>query len=160
MSEIKMYTPKINAIDIFKELRNLKSDELLPSTGALEFFYQHLQYPGVSLFLRDKNRVKFFYLDHDDFILEVKDQTPEWTISSDENLVRITLNYKFHSASAVISFVFDISDKSYRDLLEVVRKKKEIKIYYLTMIYGGLVFDSYKKFKVPAEILTALKAVK
>jgi hypothetical protein len=101
--------------------------------------------------------VKFFYLDHDDFILEVRDCIPEWDISSDKNLVRITLNYKINDDSAAINFVFDISDEKYRELLNVVRKKKEIKLYYLAMIYGGLVFDSYKTLKVPDNILSALK---
>ena len=160
MSEFEMYKPKFEVIDIFKALRNLKSDEMLPEDGALEFFYQHLQYPGISLFLRHGSRVKFFYMDHDDFILEVRDQIPDWNISFDKNLVRISLNYKINETTALINLVFDISDKAYRDLLIAVRKTKEIKLYYLTMIYGRLAFDSYKKIKVPSKIVDALKVIK
>lgn len=159
MKDIEMYKPKYDVVEVFKALKNVKSDELLPESGPLEFFYRHIQYPGISLFLRDKNRVKFFYLDDDSFIMEIKDQVPEWGISVDKNLVRITLEYKVEESSGYVNFVFDISDKSYRDLLEVVRKKKEIKLYYLTMVYGGLVFDSYKKLIVPSNIVNALKAI-
>jgi len=160
MSGIEMYTPKIEAIDIFKALRTLKSDELIPQEGAFEFFYQQAIYPGISLFLRHKNRIKLFYIDHDEFILEVKDQVPEWDISIDKNLVRILFNYRINDTSVSMSFVFDISDKGYRDLLEVVRKTEKIKLYYLTMLYGGLVFDSYKKFEVPSRIISVLKTIK
>lgn len=160
MSEVEMYTPNYEVIDIFKALKNSKLNELLPEGGALDFFYQHSQYPGVSLFLRYKSRIKFFYIDHDDFILEVKDQTPEWDISVDKNLVRIRLLYKYHNDTASINFVFDIIDKGYRDLLISIRKKKQIRLYYMPMLYGGLVLDSIKKFKVPAHIVNALKKIK
>ncbi len=160
MNEIEMYKPKYEAIDIFKALKKSKIDELLPEGGVLDFFYQYARYPGVSLFLRYKSKIKFFYIDHDDFIIEAKDQTPEWNISVDKNIVRIGLLYKVHNTSASIYFVFDISDKSYRDLLIVVRKKKEIRLYYMTMLYGGLVLDSIKKFKVPSHIVNALKQIK
>ncbi len=160
MGEIEMYTPRIVALDIFKALRNLKSDDFIPQEGAFEFFYQQALYPGISLFLRHKNRIKLFYIDHDDFILEVKDQEPEWDISIDKNLVRILLNYKIHDSSASMSFVFDTSKETYRDLLEAVRKTKTIKLYFITMLHGGLVFDSYKKFKVPSRITSALKTIR
>lgn len=155
-----MYAPRIDAIDVFKSLRNIKTNELLPEEGPLQFFYQHLQYPGITLFLRHKKRIKFFYIDHDDIILDIKDLVPEWTISKDKNLLRISLNYQVNDASIPINFVFDISNKEYRDLLTVMSKNKEVKLYYFPMLSGGLVFDSYKKFKIPPGIITALKKVK
>lgn len=159
MSIVEMYKPKFDATDIFDALKKLKTDEILPEGGVFEFFYQDALYPGFTLFLRHKNRVKFFYIDHDDFILEVKDQTPEWGISVDRDLVRISLTYDVHESKAVINFVYNVSDDSYRELLKVIRKKKEIKLYYLSMLYGGLVFDSYKKFKIPSDIIDVLKKI-
>lgn len=160
MSKVEMYNPKFEVTDIFDALRKLKADEILPEGGVFDFFYQDALYPGFTLFLRHKNRVKFFYIDHDNFILEVKDQTPEWDISIDRDLVRITLTFDIHNSNAVISFVYNISNESYRELLKVLSKKKEIKLYYLSMLYGGLVFDSYKKFKIPAKIKDVLKKIK
>lgn len=160
MNKLEMYKPDFEVIDIYKALKELKADELLPEEGVFQFFYQSSLYPGMSLFLRHENRAKFFYIDHDDFILQVKDLVPEWSISADNNLVRITLNYNVIDSKAAINFVFDLSDKTYRELLVVIKKKKEIKLYYLTMLYGGLVFDSYKKFKIPSEIIDVLKKIK
>jgi len=160
MSTIEMYNPEFDIIDIFKALKKIKKDDLIPEQGVFDFFYQNALYPGISLFLRYKNKIKFFYIDHDDFIMEIKDQIPEWSISADKNLVRISLVYKSQNSAVPIDFVFDISDNSYRDLLSVIRKNKEIKLYYLSMLYGGLVFDSYKKLQVPAEIADALKKIK
>lgn len=159
MSIVEMYKPKFDVTDIFDALRKLKTDEILPEGGVFEFFYQDALYPGFTLFLRHKNRVKFFYIDHDDFILEVKDQTPEWGISIDRDLVRISLTFDVHGSNAIISFVYNISDGSYRELLKAIRKNKEIKLYYLSMLYGGLVFDSYKKFKIPSKIMDVLKKI-
>jgi len=160
MSTIEMYTPEYEVIDVFNALKKVKADELLQEGGVFDFFYQNLQYPGISLFLRHKNRTKFFYIDHDDLIFEIKNQIPKWNISIDKNLVRISLLYKVHDSEIPINFVFDLSNQSYKDLLVVIRKKKEIKLYYLTMLYGGLVFDSYKKFKIPERIIDVLKKIK
>ncbi len=160
MAEFKMYNPEYKVIDVFKSLKTLKKDELLPEGGALDFFYQNLQYPGISLFLRYKNKTKFFYIDHDEFIVTIKDQTPEWGISIDKNLLRLILHYKVNNYEVPLNFVFDLSNETYIDLLNVVRKNKEIKLYYLTMIHGGIAFDSYVKLKVPSRIINALKQVK
>lgn len=160
MSTVEMYKPKFEVTDIFDALKKIKTDEILPEGGVFDFFYQDALYPGFTLFLRHKNRAKFFYIDHDDFIIEVKDQIPEWDISIDRDLVRISLTYDVHDSKAVINFVYNISEQIYRDLLNVIRKKKEIKLYYLSLLYGGLVFDSYKKIKIPAKIIDVMKKIK
>jgi hypothetical protein len=160
MSGNSLYQPKYEVNDIFKALKEIKADELLPEEGPLEYFYMGSQYPGVSLFLRHKNKVKFFYIDHEDFILEVKDKTPEWHISIDNNLVRISLINKVRGYTPTINFVFDVSDKSYRELLTTIRKDKEIELYYLLILYGGLVLDSIRKYKIPSNIIDVLKKIK
>ena len=160
MSKVEMYKPKFEVADIFDALKKVKPDELLPEEGVFNFFYQDSLYPGLSLFLRHKDRTKFFYIDHDDFIHEIKNQVPEWDISVDNSLVRISLIYNLHDSKAQINFVMDISNKTYRDLLMIVRKKKAIKLYYLPLLYGGIAFDSYKKLKIPAEIMNVLKKIK
>ncbi|MCL2155089.1 MAG: hypothetical protein FWH53_05435 [Leptospirales bacterium] len=160
MGEKSLYNPKYEAADIFKALKDIKPDELLPEDGPLEFFYLGSQYPGVSLFLRDKKKIKFFYIDHEDFILEVKDKTPEWHISADNNLVRISLINKVRGATPTINFVFDIADKGYRELLDTIRKDKEIELYYLLILYGGLVLDSVRKYKIPSDVMDVLKKIK
>jgi hypothetical protein len=150
---------KYGIADIFKALKEVKADELLPQEGPLEFFYLGSQYPGVSLFLHDKKKVKFFYVDHEDFIMEVRDKTPEWHISLDNNLVRISLINKVRGYTPTINFVFDIDDKSYRELLTVIRKDKEIELYYLLILYGGLVLDSVRKYKIPSNVIDVLKKI-
>ena len=160
MSGNSLYKPKYEAADIFKALKEVKPDELLPEEGPLEFFYLGSLYPGVSLFLRDKKKIKIFYIDHEDFILEVKDKIPEWHISVDNNLVRISLINKVRGATPTINFVFDIDDKGYRELLEIIRKDKEIELYYLVILYGGLVLDSVRKYKVPSDVMDVLKKIK
>ena len=157
MSDKSLYKPNYEASDIFDALKKIKPDELLPQEGALEFFYTGSQYPGVSLFLRHKKKVKFFYIDHEDFILEVRDRMPEWHISVDNNLVRISLINKVRSSTPTINFVFDLGDKEYRELLSAIRKEKEIELYYLLILYGGLVLDSVKTYKIPANVLDVLK---
>ena len=157
MGEKSLYKPKYEAGDIFEALKKVKEDELLPEDGALEFFYTGSQYPGVSLFLKHKKKVKFFYIDHEDFILEVKDKIPEWHISVDTNLVRISLINKVRNATPTINFVFDVADREYRELLSIIRKDKEIELYYLLILYGGLVLDSIKKYKIPSNVLDVLK---
>lgn len=160
MRKVEMYTPEFEVIDIFNALKKLKPDEVLPEDGVFKFFYQDSLYPGLSLFLRHKDRTKFFYIDHDNFIQEIKDHVPEWNISIDNSLVRISLIYNIHDSKAEINFVFDISANSYRELLAIIRKKKEIKLYYLPLLYGGIAFDSYKKFKIPPDIMNVLKKIK
>nr|AXS01269.1 hypothetical protein [uncultured bacterium] len=159
MGDKNLYKPKYEAGDIFSALKKIKADELIPQEGALEFFYMGSQYPGVSLFLKHKKVVKFFYVDHEDFILEVKDKTPEWHISVDENIARISLINKVRSATPTINFVFDLADKEYRELLSVIKKDKEIELYYLLILYGGLVLDSIRKYKIPQDVLNVLKMV-
>jgi len=157
MSNNSLYKPKYEIEDIFKALKTVKADELLPEDGPLEFFYLGSQYPGVSLFLRHKKNVKFFYIDHEDFILEVKDRTPEWHISVDNNIARISLINQVRGATPTMNFVFDVSDQSYRELLTVIRKNKEIELYYFLILYGGLVFDSIRKYKIPSDVIAVLK---
>ncbi len=159
MSKNELYIPKRDTIDIFKELRKSNVDELLKEGGALDFFYEYSDYPGVTLYLRHKNRIKFFYIDHDNIIMELKDQTPEWEISVDKNLLRISLVYKVNSDTIPIIFLFDLQKKEYRELLVAIRKVKKIKLYYLTILFGGLVLDSMIKFKVPANIIEVLKKI-
>jgi hypothetical protein len=159
MSGNSGYKPNYEVADIFDALKKVKVDELLPEEGPLEFFYMGSQYPGVSLFLRHKKRVKFFYIDHEDFILEVKDKTPEWNISIDNNIVRIALINKVRNATPTINFVFDIADKTYKELLTILKKDKEIELYYLLILYGGLVLDSVKKYKIPADVVNVLKKI-
>jgi len=153
------YKSKYSVADIFKALKDVKANELLPEQGPLEFFYLNSQYPGVSLFLQDKKKVKFFYVDHEDFIMEVRDKTPEWHISVDKNIVRISLINKVRGYTPTINFVFDIDDKSYSELLTIIRKDKEIELYYLLILYGGLVFDSVRKYKIPSNIIDVLKKI-
>ena len=160
MSKVEMYSPEYQVFDIFKALRTLKEDELLPEDGVFHFFYANATYPGVSLFLRHKNKTKLFYVDHDDIILEIKNQTPEWDISMDQNLVRISLIYKVRDTSVTLNFLFDTTKEIYRNLLGVIAKNKNIKLYYMILLYGGIVFDSYVKFKVPSKIIDYLKRVK
>ena len=154
-----VYKSNYEVSDIFDALKKVKVDELLPEEGALEFFYMGSQYPGVSLFLRHKKKVKFFYIDHEDFILEVKDKTPEWNISIDNNLVRIALINQVRNATPTINFVFDIADKNYKELLTIIKKDKEIELYYLLILYGGLVLDSVKKYKIPSNVIDVLKKI-
>ncbi len=160
MSSGEMYTPNFEIIDVFKALRQVKLNELLPREGVFDFFYENSPNPGVSLFLRYKSRIKLFYIDHDDFILELKEQTPDWDINIDKNIVRIMLLYKVRDSIVPISFVFDISKKEYKELLIAIGKKKEIKLYYLSVLYGGLVLDSIFKIKVPPKIIGHLKKIK
>ena len=159
MSGNSGYKPNYEVADIFDALKKVKVDELLPEEGPLEFFYMGSQYPGVSLFLRHKKKVKFFYIDHEDFILEVKDKTPEWNISIDNNIVRIALINKVRNATPTINFVFDIADKTYKELLTILKKDKEIELYYLLILYGGLVLDSVKKYKITADVVNVLKKI-
>jgi len=160
MSSVEMYSPKFEVIDILKELKKVKTDELLKEGGALDFFYGYSDYPGVTLFLRYKTKIKFFYIDHDDFVMELKDQTPEWNISVDKNLLRISFIYNVNGESIPIIFLFDLLKKEYRDLLVAIRKTGVIKLYYLTILYGGLVLDNIKKLKVPSDIIDILKKIK
>lgn len=160
MSSGEIYTPKFEIVDVLKALKKVKIDELIPREPIFDFFYENSHTPGVSLFLRYKNKIKFFYVDHDDFILELKDQKPDWDISFDNNIIRVLFLYKVNNEVVSISFVFDLSKKEYRDLLHAIRKTREIKLYYLTVLYGGLVLDSYTRLQVPSTIVTALKKLK
>ena len=74
MSKIEMYKPNYEIIDIFKALKKLNPDDLVPEDGVFDFFYQNSLYPGVSLYLRYKNKTKLFYVDHDDIILEISEE--------------------------------------------------------------------------------------
>jgi len=160
MIETDMYLPAFDALDIFKALKKVKKDELLPEEGVFNFFYEQSQYPGITFFLRHKNRVKLFYIDHEEFINEIKDQNPAWEITIEKSLVRIILLYKVRDTVVPVNFLLDIFKKDYRDLVIAIRKKKEVKLYFFPMLYGGLVFDSYRKLKVPSKILDVLKDIK
>lgn len=151
---------EVNVPDIFKALKKIKINEPLPGGGLFEYFNEHSQYPGFSLFLRHKKEIKFFYIDHDDFLSEIKDQTPVWDISMDGVILRLSLIYKYNNADVPILFVFNSSKKEYAELLEIIRKDKRIDVYFLVMLYGGLVLDSIQKLKMPPHIVSVLKNLK
>ena len=160
MESMELYNPDYNIGEIFKALEKVKKDEMLPEGELFEYFLNNSHYPGVTLFLRHKNKTKFFYVDHDEFFMEIKGQKPDWDIVVDGKLVRISLVYKIRDRELPVAFQFDLAKREYRELLEVIRKDKTIELYYLIILYGGLVLDSVNKFKIPSHILDVLKKFK
>lgn len=149
----------VNVPEIFKALKKVKENELLPEGEVSDYFSEVSQYPGFSLYLRHKKDIRFFYIDHDDFLSEIKDQTPVWNITMDGKIVRISLVYKYNNADVSVTLTFNAAKKEYAELIDIIRRDKSITLYFLVMLYGGLVLDSVKKLKMPSDAVKVLKTI-
>ncbi len=162
MSEIELYSGNFigKEEEIFKSLKNVKFGDLLPKDGAFAFFYEQVLHPATSLFLKSKKRVKFFYVDHDDFFPMVMGQDPEWVLDVDENLLKINLLFQAGEDPVPVIFVFDIARGDYRDAIRLINKSGKFELYFISILYGGLVVENKVEFKIPKSILKTFKSIK
>lgn len=146
--------------EIFKSLKDARFGELLPQNGAFDFFYDQVNNPSTALFLKSKKQVKFFYADHDDFLAQIMEEIPEWVIDLDKNLLRLNLMFRSGGEVIPLVFIFDIAREEYRDAIRLVSKSGEFDLYFMSILYGGLVLEKRVKLKVPKPILKTFKSVK
>jgi len=162
MSELEIYTGSFfgKEEDIFKALRAVKFGELIPQDGVLNYFYDQVQEPSTTLFLKSKKRVKFFYVDNDDFITSIMEQVPNWVIDVDKNILRINLLFKSSTDVVPLVFNFDAAKPDYIDAVKLISKKEEFDLYFISILYGGLVVENRVKLKIPKSILKTFKSIK
>ncbi|HOP64392.1 MAG TPA: hypothetical protein PK358_15805 [Spirochaetota bacterium] len=162
MDELKLYTDDfmVSEEDIFKALREIKAGELLPSGGIFAFFYENVANPSTVLFLKTKKKAKFFYIDHDDFILALVDQSPNWVLDIDKNILRLNLIYEIDGSSATLAFVFDVIKEEFRNTIRLLAKRGVFDLYFFSILYGGLVLEKRIKYTIPKSILKTFKSIK
>lgn len=146
--------------DIFKALREVKIGELLPSDGFLGFFYDSVSNPSTVLFLCSKKKAKFFYVDNDEFLYGIMDQTPHWILDIDKNILRINLLFTINGNTIPMGFLFDTSVDAYKNTLKLIAKKGEFDLYFLSLLYGGIVLEKRVKYEIPKSIIKTFKSIK
>lgn len=162
MSEINLYVGNYigKEEEIFKALREVKSGELLPSDGLLGFFYESINNPSTTLFLKTGKKTKFFYADHDEFICAIMEQAPRWILDIDKNILRLNLIYESGDHSIPIVFIFDIAREEYRSAIKLIAKNGIFDLYFLSFLYGGFVLEKRVKYEVPKSIIKTFKSIK
>ena len=162
MSGVELYSGSYigKEEEIFTALKDVKFGELMPEDSILAFFYDQITDPSTTLFLKSKKRVKFFYVDNDDFLSSIVEKTPEWVIDIDKNILRINLMYQVETELIPLIFNFDIARDEYKEAIRLITKKEEFELYYLSILYGGLVVEKRVKFKIPKSILKTFKKLK
>jgi hypothetical protein len=146
--------------DIFTSLRGVKIGELLPSGGPLDFFYDNIDNPSTTIFLKTKKKAKFFYADTDEFLSCIIDEKPHWVLDIDKNILRLNLVYDINGSTMPLVFVFDITKDNYRMVLKLLSKKGVFDLYFLSILYGGFVLEKRLKLSIPKSILKTLKNIK
>ena len=146
--------------DIFTSLRGVKTGELLPSGGPLDFFYDNIDNPSTAIFLKTKKKAKFFYADTDEFISNIIDGNPHWVLDIDKNILRLNLIYDISGSAIPLVFIFDITKDNYRTVLKLLAKKGVFDLYFLSILYGGFVLEKRVKLIIPKSILKTFKSIK
>lgn len=146
--------------EIFASLRGVKTGEMLPSEGPLGFFYDNVDNPSTTLFLKTKDRAKFFYVDTDEFISYIIEEKPYWVLDIDKNILRLNLIYEIHGSTIPIVFIFDIAKDDFRTVIKLLTKKGVFDLYFFSILYGGLVMEKRIKLDMPKSILKTFKSIK
>ncbi len=157
MSKLSLYQPSFKNKDIIKSLKKIKDGEVLPEDGATQFFYSNSNNPGDVIYLNSGRRVNFFYVDHDEFIIEIRDQEPGWNIDVEKGIAKITLFFEDNNNHVPMNFNFDLTKEEFRSGIKILGRKKKFSLTFLTMLYGGLVKDSMHEYKIPDRIVKVLK---
>jgi len=155
---LRDYTGKES--EIFDSLRGVKTGELLPSEGPLGFFYDNIDNPSTTLFLKTKSRAKFFYADTDEFLSHIVNETPHWVLDIDKNILRLNLIYELNGHSIPLVFIFNIAKDEFRAVIKLLVKKGVFDLYFLSILYGGFVMEKRVKFDIPKSILKTFKSIK
>jgi len=159
MLDIKNYEPEYSCEDVIALVKSVNEGEMIPRDGAADLFYRMVGYPGESFFLCSDNKVKFFYADNDDFIIEIKDKEPGLILETDANLVKIILLFKDNDSVIPVSFNFDVSRELYRDSLRLLSADEGFSLTMLSMLQGGLIIDSRHLYKIPDHIKRGLEGM-
>ncbi|HOP29737.1 MAG TPA: hypothetical protein P5120_16560 [Spirochaetota bacterium] len=146
--------------DIFTSLRGVKTGDLLPSGGPLDFFYDNIDNPSTTIFLKTKKKAKFFYADTDEFLSNILDVNPHWVLDIDKNILRLNLIYDINGSTVPLVFIFDIAKDNYRTVLKLLAKKGVFDLYFLSILYGGFVLEKRVKLNIPKSILKTFKSIK
>lgn len=158
MMKLKMFSGSgYSNEDIIKSLKKQKEGELLPEEGHFNFMYDQLNGPCIPFMLSTKKEVVFCYIDHEEFILNIKDADPEWIVEVDQTIVKLIMMYNINESQLMISFNFDIAKEMFQDALMLLIKKKQFSLTYIALLYGGLVIDSRVTHKIPDKVIKALK---
>ena len=146
--------------DIFTSLRGVKTGDLLPSEGPLGFFYDNIDNPSTTLFLKTKKRAKFFYADTDEFLSHIVEEKPHWVLDIDKNILRLNLIYEVSGHSIPLVFIFNIAKDEFRTLIKLLVKQGVFDLYFLSILYGGFVLEKRVKIDIPKSILKTFKSIK
>ncbi|HPS58378.1 MAG TPA: hypothetical protein PK514_09750 [Spirochaetota bacterium] len=157
MKKLKMFSGHNSNDDIIKALKKQKPGDLLPEDGLFGFMYNQLNGPSIPFMISTAKETAFFYIDHEEFIIHVKDLDPEWVVEVDKNLVKLIMLYNIEDHQLLISFIFDVAAEMYQNAIKLLIKKKEFNLNYIAMLYGGLVLDSTVKYKIPDKAIKAFK---
>lgn len=162
MTELDLYSKDFTGKEdeIFRDLRGVTEGELLPSDGFLGVFYKSMSHPSTTMFLKNRKKTKFFYIDHDDFICSIMDQRPHWVLDIDKNMLRLNLIYELNGTAVPMVFLFDIAKEDFRMAIKLLARKGVFDLYFLSILYGGLVLEKRVKLDVPKSILKTFKSIK
>ncbi len=159
MIDVKKYESEYSCEEVLELVKSVKEGEMIPADGAADLFHRMVSYPGESFFLCSDNKIKFFYADNDDFINEINDKEPGWTLEVDENLVKIILLFEDNDSVIPINFNFDVSKELYRDSLRLLAAEEGFRLTMLSMLYGGLIVDSRHLYTLPDHIKRELQGI-
>lgn len=159
MSKLSLYQPTFGNKDIIKSFKKIKDGENLPDSGATQFFYSNSNNPSDVIYLNSGRKVNFFYVDHDEFIIEIRDQEPGWNFEVEKGIAKLTLFFKDNNTHVPMNFNFDLSKEEYRSSITILGKKKKFELSFLVMLYGGLVKDSTRIYKIPDRIVKIIKGL-
>jgi hypothetical protein len=146
--------------EILLELEKIQSGDLLQREGIFSFFYENVTDPSSTLFLKGSNEVRFFYVDHDHFLYEIMDLVPGWNLDVIENVLKINMIFNIQGDIIAIPFIFDLKKEVFREALIMLGESGKFSLTYLSILYGGFVFEKKIEFDLPQSITDTLNTLK
>jgi hypothetical protein len=146
--------------EVFLELDKIQSGELLEREGVFSFFYENITDPSTTLFLKSSKEVRFFYVDHDDFLYDIMELVPAWNLDVIENVLKINMIFNLQGNVIAIPFNFDLKKEVFRNALIMLGESGKFSITYMSILYGGFVFEKKVDFALPQSIIDTLNTLK
>jgi len=110
--------------------------------------------------LKGTREVRFFYVDHDNFLYDIMDLVPGWNLDVVENILKLNMIFNLQGSVIAIPFIFDLKREEFRKTLIMLGESGKFNLTYLSILYGGFVFEKRLEFDLPKSIVESFLTLK
>jgi hypothetical protein len=88
------------------------------------------------------------------------DLVPGWNLDVIENVLKINMIFNIQGDIIAIPFIFDLKKEVFREALIMLGESGKFSLTYLSILYGGFVFEKKIEFDLPQSITDTLNTLK